>query len=268
MLIDSHCHLDRLDLTAYQGELKRALQAANAQDVQHFLCVCIDLDHFPNILALAESHAQIQTTLGLHPTELVAHEPTVDELVQLANHPKVIGIGETGLDYYRCEGDTEWQRTRFKNHIQAAKILKKPLIIHSRMAQADTIQLLTTEGAADVGGIMHCFTEDWAMAKSALDLGFYISFSGIITFPNAQALRDVAKQVPLDSILIETDSPYLAPVPYRGKSNEPAYVRYVAEKLAEIKDVDYQTIATSTTENFCRLFGYSGPKNPDNSLRS
>lgn len=256
MLIDSHCHLNLLDLTPYNGDLSLALQAANQQDVQHFLCVCVDLEHFPDLIAIVEKYPQVWTTLGLHPTETIAQEPTTEALIKLANHPKVIGIGETGLDYYRCEGDTEWQRQRFRNHIRAAIALKKPLIIHSRMASIDTIAILKEEKADTVGGVLHCFTESWEMAQAALDIGFYISFSGIITFPNAKDLREVAKKVPLESMLIETDSPYLAPVPFRGKSNEPAYVRYVAETLATLKNVDFATIASHTTENFHQLFGH------------
>lgn len=255
MLIDSHCHLDRLDLAPYNGSLSLALEAANAQDVQHFLCVCIDLEHFPDLTVIAEQYPQVWTTLGLHPTESVTEEPTVEQLIKLASHPKVIGIGETGLDYYRCEGDLEWQRERFRNHIRVAKALQKPLIIHSRMAPSDTMAILKEEKADSVGGVLHCFTEQWEMAQAALDMGFYISFSGIITFPNAKDLREVALKIPLESMLIETDSPYLAPVPFRGKSNEPAYVRYVAETLATLKGVDFATIASHTTENFRRLFG-------------
>jgi TatD DNase family protein len=257
MLIDSHCHLDRLDLTAHNDDLSLALKAANEQGVQRFLCVCVALAQFPDMIAIAEKYEQVWATLGLHPTEEVESEPTIEQLIELAQHPKVIGIGETGLDYYRCEGDTEWQRQRFRNHIQVAKTLKKPLIIHSRMAQIDTINILKEEQADTVGGIMHCFTENWEMAKAALDLGFYISFSGIVTFSNAKELREVALKVPLESLLIETDSPYLAPVPYRGKPNEPAYVRHVAEGLATLKGVDLVTIATHTTANFNRLFGLS-----------
>jgi TatD DNase family protein len=257
MLIDSHCHLDQLDLAEYQGDLSLALQAAKDQDVQRFLCVCIDLDHFPAIVKIAEQYAQIWATLGLHPTEAIDQEPTIADLIALANHPKVIGIGETGLDYYRCDGDTEWQRQRFRNHIRAAKALKKPIIVHSRMARDDTIQILKEEQAQEVGGILHCFTENWEMAQAAIDIGFYISFSGIVTFPNAKELHEVARQVPFESMLIETDSPYLAPVPYRGKPNQPAYVRHVAEGLAMLKGVDLMTIAAHTTQNFNRLFGLS-----------
>lgn len=254
MLIDTHCHLDRLDLTPYNGDLGLALKAANVQGVHRFLCVCIDLEHFPDIITIAEKYDQVSATLGLHPTETVENEPTVEQLIALASHPKVIGIGETGLDYYRCEGDTKWQRERFRNHIRAAKALNKPLIIHSRMAQVDTINILKEEQAHTVGGIMHCFTENWEMAQAAIDLGFYISFSGIVTFPNAKELREVALKVPLESMLIETDSPYLAPVPHRGKSNEPRFVREVAESLATLKGVDFEIIALHTTANFHRLF--------------
>lgn len=256
MLIDSHCHLDRLDLTPYQGELALALKAAHANDVRHFLCVCIDLEHFPQLLNIAETYPDVQTTLGLHPTDAVEHEPTVEQLIELGSHAKVVGVGETGLDYYRCEGDVEWQRQRFRTHIRAAKALQKPLIIHSRMAREDTIKILKEEHAETVGGVLHCFTETWEMAQEAIhDLGFYVSLSGIITFPNAKELQAVAARIPLERLLIETDSPYLAPVPYRGKSNEPAYVRYVAEMLAKLKGVDLATVATHTTENFFRLFG-------------
>lgn len=254
MLIDSHCHLDQLDLTAYDGDLSLALQAAHTQDVQKFLCVCIDLVHFPDVLAIAEKYASVWATLGLHPTESVEEEPSVETLSSLAKHPKVIGIGETGLDYYRCTGDITWQQERFRNHIRVARALQKPLIIHSRMAPEDTITILKEEKAETVGGVMHCFTENWEMAQAAIDLGFYISFSGIVTFPNASALREVALKVPLSSLLIETDAPYLAPVPYRGKPNEPAYVHYVAKSLAMLKEVDLETIASHTTANFHRLF--------------
>jgi TatD DNase family protein len=254
MLIDSHCHLNHLDLSPYNGNLSLALQAAQTQDVQKFLCVCIDLVHFPEVIAIAEQYAQVWATLGLHPTEEVEDEPSIEQLSLLAAHPKVIGIGETGLDYYRCTGDITWQQERFRNHIRVARALQKPLIIHSRMAPEDTIAILKEEKAETVGGVMHCFTENWEMAQAAIDLGFYISFSGIVTFPNAGALREVALQVPLSSMLIETDSPYLAPLPYRGKPNEPAYVHYVAKSLAALKGVELETIASHTTANFHRLF--------------
>jgi TatD DNase family protein len=255
MLVDSHCHLDQLELAPYQGQLTLALQAAKEQGIGHILCVCIDLLHFPDVLTMAEKYPHVTATVGLHPNEIVPQEPTITELIHLGQHQKVIGIGETGLDYYRTQAeDIHWQQQRFRNHIAAAKQLKKPLIVHSRQAREDTITILQDENAAEVGGVLHCFTEDWEMAKRAIDLNFYISFSGIITFRNAQALREVATKVPLDRLLIETDAPYLAPEPYRGKSNEPQYVRYVAQHLAELKKLDFEMIADQTTKNFFKLF--------------
>lgn len=253
-LVDTHCHLDQLDLTAYEGQLDKAINAAYQAGVKYFLNVCIDLQNFPAVKKIAEHYPNVYATVGLHPNEKVTAEPQAENFIELAQHPKIIGIGETGLDYYRSSGDLEWQRERFRQHIQAAKVLQKPLIVHSRDARKDTIDILKQTTAQDVGGIMHCFTEDWAMAKQALDLNFYISFSGIVTFKNAIALQEVAKQVPADRILIETDSPYLAPVPMRGKSNEPAYVRYVAEFLATLRQVGFNEFAQQTTENFKRLF--------------
>lgn len=250
MLVDSHCHLDRLDLTPYQGKLELALEQAKINGVGHFLCVCVVLEEVPNILRIAQDYENVQASVGLHPTEEVVEEPSVEQLVALANHPKVVAIGETGLDYYRCEGDIEWQRQRFRNHIRAAKEIQKPVIVHTRQAQADTIKILQEENASAVGGVMHCFTETWEMAQAAMDLGFYISFSGIITFANAKDLQEVVKKVPLDRILIETDAPYLAPVPYRGKPNEPAYVRYVAEAIAHLKNISFAEVAEQTTANF------------------
>src|SRR3990167_11174613 len=230
MLVDSHCHLNCLDLTPYQGELALAIQAAHDHGVSHLLCVCIDMEHFPEVLAIAKQYPNVQASVGLHPTERVGEEPTAERLIQLAYHSKVVAIGETGLDYYRCYGDMTWQQQRFRNHIRAARELKKPIIVHSRQAPEDTIRILKEEKANEVGGVMHCFTESWEMAKQAIDLNFYISFSGIVTFQNAKIVQQVAMNVPIERILIETDAPYLAPVPYRGKPNEPAYVKYVAEK--------------------------------------
>lgn len=254
LLVDSHCHLDQLDLTPYQGDLAKALLRANQFDVKHFLCVCITLDKFPDVLAIAEKYAHVNASVGLHPNEEVAQEPTTDELVKLACHPKIIAIGETGLDYYRSTGDLNWQRERFRQHIRAAKEIRKPLIIHSRQAKEDTLKILREENAAEIGGVMHCFTEDWEMAQAAMDLNLYISFSGIVTFQNAADIQTVAKKIPLDRMLIETDSPYLAPNPYRGKSNEPAYVRFVAEFIAKLRDDNIETIAEHTTQNFFTLF--------------
>lgn len=254
MLVDSHCHLDQLDLTPYQGNLDLALAAAKKNGVNHFLCVCIDLENFKNIKTIAEKYENVQITVGLHPNEKVEIEPSIENLMQYANHPKVVAIGETGLDYFRSQGDIEWQRQRFRTHIQTARKLDKPLIIHTRQAQEDTIRIMVEESADTIGGVMHCFTENWDMAKKALDLGFYISFSGIVTFVNAIELKEVAKKVPLDALLIETDSPYLAPVPFRGKPNEPAYVRYVAEHIAELKGIPFEEVAEQTTFNYFKLF--------------
>ncbi|MHB8471987.1 MAG: TatD family hydrolase [Gammaproteobacteria bacterium] len=254
MLVDSHCHLDRLDLAPYEGKLSGALDAARANGVEHMLCVAIDLEAYPAMLALVENVADVSVSVGVHPNEHGGRAPTVEELVQLAQHPKVVAIGETGLDYFRSEGDLDWQRDYFRRHIAAAKAARKPLIIHSREARADTLRLLREEDAAAVGGVMHCFTEDWEMAQAAMEMNFYISFSGIVTFKTATQLQDVARRMPLDRMLVETDSPYLAPVPFRGKPNQPAYVRQVAEFVAQLRGVDLETICHATTRNFYTLF--------------
>jgi TatD DNase family protein len=253
-LVDSHCHLDQLDLAPYEGDLAKALARADQFDVKHFLCVCITLDHFNAVLSIAKDHPNIDASVGLHPNEEVSKEPLAEELIKLAQDKKVVALGETGLDYYRSHGELDWQRERFRQHIRAAKQTKKPLIVHSRQAKNDTLQILQEEGASSVGGVLHCFTEDWAMAKAAIELNFYISFSGIITFKNATEIQAVAKELPLDRMLIETDSPYLAPHPYRGKSNEPAYVRFVAEYIAQLRGVDVTEIADHTTKNYFNLF--------------
>ncbi len=254
MLVDSHCHLDQLDLTPHQNDLSLALQFAEEQGVQHFLCVCITLNDFPAMLELIQPYENVSASVGLHPNEIVEREPTADELIQLGQDKKIIAIGETGLDYFRSQGDVTWQQERFRQHIHAAKQLRKPLIVHSRHAKEDTIAILREENASEIGGVLHCFTEDMDMAKQAMDLNFYISFSGIVTFNNAKEIQSVAAEMPLDRMLIETDSPYLAPVPYRGKSNQPAYVRYVAECIAKLRGVPFETIAEQTTANFFRLF--------------
>lgn len=255
MLIDSHCHLDKLDLTKYGGDLAGALAAAKNNAVKHMLCVCIDLDHFDDVIAIATQYDHVQATVGLHPSETVDKEPCAEQLSILADHPKVVGIGETGLDYYHCKGDVTWQKERFRTHIQAAKKVQKPLIIHTRQAQQDTISIMKEEGAQQVRGVMHCFTESWEMAKQAMDLGFYISFSGIVTFDNAKELKELAKKIPLDRMLIETDAPFLAPIPHRGKPNEPAYVRYIAEHIAQLRNIEFTTVAQWTTQNYFTLFG-------------
>lgn len=255
MLIDSHCHLDRLDLTRYDNSLDNALSFAREQGVVHFLCVCIDMQNYHNVIKIAENFPDVSASVGLHPTEVIAKEPTVNDLIEKGQHQKVIAIGETGLDYYHQDTLPLLQQDRFRCHIQAAKTLRKPLIVHSRSAREDTIRILSEENAQEIGGVMHCFTEDWEMAQKAIDLNFYISFSGIVTFQNARSLKEVAIQVPLEKMLIETDSPYLAPIPFRGKPNEPAYVRYVAEEIARLKDMAYEEVARQTTKNFFELFG-------------
>ena len=250
-LIDSHCHINFPQLGHDIGSL---LQRMHDAEVTTALCVSVTLESFPQVLQIAESHPGVYASVGVHPDETSGEDPSMERLVSLADHSRVVAIGETGLDYYRLEGDLTWQRQRFRNHIRAAKQTGKPLIIHTREAGADTIKIMREEAAETVGGVMHCFTETWDIAKAALDLGFMISFSGILTFKSAGSLREVARNVPLESTLIETDSPYLAPVPHRGKTNEPAYVRFVAEELARIKDLPLETVATATTANFRRLF--------------
>jgi TatD DNase family protein len=257
MLVDSHCHLDRVDLTPYDGDFSQLIQATREAGVERLLCVSIDLESYPRMVELVEPYADISVSVGVHPGEQESREPSVEELVGLARHPRNVAIGETGLDYYRLEGDLEWQRQRFRTHIRAAKVASKPLIIHTRAAREDTVAILQEEEAAKVGGVMHCFTETWAMAQAALAMNFYISFSGIVTFKNAEDLRDVARQVPLDRILIETDSPYLAPVPFRGKSNEPRYVGKVAELLADLRDLPVEKMIELSRDNYYRLFGRS-----------
>lgn len=253
-LVDSHCHLDRLDLAPYPDGMDGVLAAAREQGVSDVLCVCINWENFPAVRALAQQHAHVYATVGVHPNDDEGHEPSLDELVAAAQAPKIIGIGETGLDYFRSEGDLAWQHERFRRHIQAARAVDKPLVVHSRDAQADTIRILREEGADAVGGIMHCFVDDWDTAAQALDLGFHISFSGIITFNNAVQVREVAARVPDERLLVETDAPYLAPMPYRGKPNYPAYVRHVAERLAMVRGTTVEAIAALTSANFFRLF--------------
>ena len=258
MLVDSHCHLDRLDLSHFDGSIDAVLAAAEAQDIGHFLCVSINLEDYPAMLKLAEEHVQVSASVGLHPNEQDGHDPGIEELVDLARHTGVIAIGETGLDYFRSEGDLEWQRDRFRRHIAAAKQSGKPLIIHSRDAKEDTLKILAEEQAGEVGGVMHCFTGDWEMAQRAMEMNFYISFSGIVTFKSARELQDIAVRMPSDRYLVETDSPYLAPVPHRGKPNQPAFVRHVAEFIAELRGESYEQVATASTENFKTLFRMPG----------
>src|SRR5512144_707819 len=251
MFIDSHCHLNFPGLA---DNLDTIFANMSANGVSHALCVSVDLASFPQVLELAERHDNLYASVGVHPDYELENEPTQSELVRLAQHPKIVAIGETGLDYFRLTGDLGWQRERFRTHIRAARTTRKPLVIHTRSAAADTLAIMRDERADDAGGVMHCFTETWDVAAQALDLGFHISFSGIVTFKNAVALKDVARRVPLDRMLIETDSPYLAPVPHRGKRNQPAWVRHVAEEIARLRDVPVTTIAGATSDNFFQLF--------------
>jgi len=254
LLVDSHCHLDRLEFDKLGGDLDAALATAREHGVGYMLCVCIDMDNFPAVLALARRHPNVFASVGVHPNERDTREPASDELIAFAGDERVIAVGETGLDYFRSAGDLEWQRERFRRHIRAAIAAGKPLIVHSRDARRDTLDILREEGAAKIGGVMHCFSEDWDMAQQAMDLNFYISFSGIVTFKNAVALKEVARRVPLERLLVETDAPYLTPAPFRGKTNQPAYVRYVAEHIAELRGESFKRIAEATTANFFRLF--------------
>ena len=252
MFIDSHCHLDLL--AQEEGGIDLAINNAKVNGVDHILCISIDKSSCQKIIEIVDSNSYLSASVGIHPNIEQSENFTAEELISLASHEKVIAIGETGLDYFRSEGDLGWQRERFRVHIEAAKELKKPLIVHTREARKDTMDILENEGAESAGGIIHCFTENWETAKRALDMGFYISLSGIVTFKNARELQEVAKKLPLDRILIETDSPYLAPVPHRGKTNQPAFVKHVAEFLAELRDDSVENIAKETTDNFYRAF--------------
>ncbi len=255
MFVDSHCHLD---FPEYADHLPDILARMKEAKVQNAMCISVDMPDFPKVLALAVSHEQLFATVGTHPDYEDTPEPTEDQLVELAKHPKVLAIGETGLDYYRMGdktyADMEWQRDRFRTHIRAAIRANKPLIIHTRSASEDTIKIMKEEGASKVAGVMHCFTESWEVAQAAMDLGFYISFSGIVTFKSAKDLQATCQQVPLERMLIETDSPFLAPIPNRGKTNEPAWVAHVGQFIADLKGVPVETVAKHTTENFKTLF--------------
>ena len=254
MLIDSHCHLDFPDLAYNIDEI---LENMKNNEVTHALCVSVNLEDFPRLLLLAEGYPNLYASVGVHPDYEDLTEPKSEELVSLAKNSKVIAIGETGLDYSRIKGDLEWQRNRFREHIRAARECNKPLIIHTREAAADTLSIMAEEGADQIGGVMHCFTESWEVAQKAMEMNFYISFSGIVTFKNAANLKETAKKIPLERMLIETDSPYLAPVPFRGKTNQPAYVRHVAEEIASLRNISLNEVAESTTKNFFSLFKYA-----------
>ena len=251
MLVDSHCHIPML---GEEVNVNDVIANAKALGVEHMLCVSVDLETYPEILSLAEQYERIYASVGVHPNTSMQDEVSEETLAELAANDHVVAIGETGLDYFRSEGDLEWQRDRFRTHIRAAKSVNKPLIIHTREVGSDITRILQEEGADEVGGVMHCFVEDWETAQKAMEMNFYISFSGIVTFKNAKEVQEVAKQVPLERMLVETDSPYLTPVPYRGKPNQPGYTRYVAEFIAELKGISFEQVAEQTTANFFKLF--------------
>lgn len=255
MFIDSHAHLDRLDLKPFGGDFSRFMEEAGAEGVDRMLCVSINLEDYPAMRRLIEPYPNVAVSVGVHPNETAVEEPSVERLAGLADDDRVVAIGETGLDYFRSEGDLAWQHERFRAHIRAAKLAGKPLIVHTRDSRADTLRILDEEGAGEVGGVFHCFTEDWDTARRVLDLNFSISFSGIVTFRAAEAIRDVARKVPEDRYLIETDSPYLAPVPLRGKPNYPYHVRHVAGMIAELRGVPLAEVVDRTTRNYYALFG-------------
>ncbi len=257
MLVDSHCHLDQLNLAEYSNNLDLLLQQTKSDKVEHILCVAITLKNTPDVIAIAEKYDWISASVGLHPNEEVEQEPSDNDYLKYATHPSVVAIGETGLDYYRTQGS--WQQERFRRQIRLARDLNLPLIIHTRDAEADTLRILREEKADAVGGVLHCFTGSLAFAKAGIDLGFYISFSGIVTFQNARHLQQIAIEIPLTRMLIETDAPYLAPMPYRGKPNQPSWVRFVAEKIAQLRQVSYEEVAKITTNNFYTAFPRANP---------
>jgi TatD DNase family protein len=257
-LVDSHCHLDLIALDADSGGVEAVLSEARAAGVGHALCIGVTLERCPDVLALAEAHDTVFASVGVHPNERVPAEPDTATLTGLARHPRVVAVGETGLDYYRSEGDLGWQLERFRRHIRAAREAGLPLVVHSRSAAEDTLRVLREEGAAEVGGVMHCFAEGWDIAREVMDLGLYISLSGIVTFPRAHGLHDVARRLPLERLLVETDAPWLAPVPHRGRPNRPAYVRHTAEHIARLRGEPLERVAWATTDNFFRLFARAG----------
>lgn len=250
-LVDSHCHIN---FDPLGQEADKVIQRAKENGVGHMLCVSVNMEDYPKVLELAQTYDDVYASVGVHPNEQESRDPDVNELVELASNNHVVAIGETGLDYFRTDEKMQWQHERFRRHIEAAKIIHKPLIVHTRDSSRDTLQILEEENARDAGGVMHCFVEDWETARQAMDIGFYISFSGIVTFNSARELQEVAKQVPLDRMLVETDSPYLAPVPNRGKTNEPAYTRYVAEFIAKLRNISLEELSENTTANFFKLF--------------
>lgn len=256
-MIDSHCHLNRLDLSNFDGKLSLALSEAQAKGVAHFLTVCVEPSEVPELIQIAEQFPMVSFSVGCHPNDVLQHLVSEEVLLGLANHASCVAVGETGLDYFRSETleAITIQKQSFRTHIRVAKQIKKPLIIHTRAAADDTLAILTEENAQEIGGVMHCFTEEWSVAEKALNLGFYISFSGIVTFKNAKIIHEVAQKVPLERMLIETDAPYLAPEPYRGQSNHPALVCYVVKKISELRGISEEEVVFHTTENYYRCFG-------------
>ena len=252
MFVDSHCHLDFPELTERLPEVLANMAAAR---VEHALCISVTLEDWPRVVGLAQANQQLSASVGVHPDSADVQEPTVSQLVELSRADRIVAIGETGLDYFRSAGDMTWQQERFRTHIRAARESGKPLVIHTRAASEDTLRIMREEKAGEAGGVMHCFTENWDVAQAALDLGFHISISGIVTFKNAAVVRDVATRVPQERLLIETDSPYLAPVPNRGKTNEPAWVAHVGAAIAALRELPVETLAAFTTANYHRLFG-------------
>lgn len=257
MFIDSHCHLDCIDLDDYENSFSKLLDVVKQSDVEHMLCVCIDLYGFDAMFEVVKNYDQISLSAGMHPTHAIGDALTVDKIIQYATKDKVVAVGETGLDYFYQKDKPEWQRLRFRHHIEAAKSVNKPVIVHTRDAQKDTIDIIKEESAKDCGGVIHCFTEDWEFAKKALDENFYLSFSGIATFKTAEQIREVIRKVPENRFLIETDSPYLAPVPMRGKQNQPAYVKYVAECVAKERNISVEDVASISKQNFYNFLNNS-----------
>ncbi|MAZ87715.1 MAG: hydrolase TatD [Cellvibrionaceae bacterium] len=254
MLVDSHCHLDRLKLDKYEGDLQLALESAREVGVGKMLCVGISLDNRQAVTELAERHEDVVASVGVHPLDVESGLATEQQLVEWGAHPKVVALGESGLDYYYSDDSKEVQQESFAVHLRAAGEAKLPVIVHTRDARQDTLDLIAEYGSQESAGVLHCFTESWEMAKAAMDMNYYVSLSGIVTFKNAEELRDVARKMPLDRLLVETDSPYLAPVPYRGKPNEPAYVKEVAQFVADLKGISYDKLCEITGDNFHRLF--------------
>lgn len=264
MLIDSHCHLDRINLDPYSGDLTGAINAAQARGIQQMLCISISLSNIQTVIDIAQQHPSVLASVGVHPCDVKEGTATFEQLIQWAEQPKVVALGETGLDYHYETESKALQHESFAMHLEAGAKTKLPIVVHTREARDDTIALIKAHGSMESAGVLHCFTEDWDMAKRALDLNYYISISGIVTFKNAEQIRDVVRKMPLDRLLVETDSPYLAPVPYRGKPNEPRYVREVAEFVAEVKGIPFETLAQHTTENFYRLFSRAKQYAPEN----